>query len=588
LVSVQVIQSTKEDIGMKSKVLLLLVALLAIMGQSLMAGGGNESSAEPGSASAADDGPQYGGTITWVGHTTTPQSWDIGDAFWLQTFTHGPFYDGLLEGDVFSYGPRGSDEFSFTAKNFVPEEFVRGALAESWEVTPDQIIFKIRKGIMWALGPDRESRELTAHDIVASHTRSVERRRESWPGSVAFINEYRALDDYTLVLDMSSYNAAWSNWVGYGHNTLVQPPEVTESNPSVWNSHVGVGTGPFLLKDYVEQSHIEYERNPNWFRSPITVDGTEYDVPFVDTLRYVYPGDEAAAVAALRTGRVDWYWNLPATYLETLEETSPDLILGRIFRGDQFRVVLRCDEPPFDDIRVRKAATLAVDQEAVGRAVLGESVLHAFPTIPAGGPVYIPMEDLPESTRDFYAYDPEKARTLLSEAGYPDGFQAELLVETRDPRYGEAAQIVKAMWDAVGIETEVNVTEHSVYSSLLFGDGDYKFAAVNASPKVDPLAAFDGYATAGATRYEDEYAQGIIDQVLQETDGEVRTAMLQDLGVYMMEQNTMIVIGAAQGLNAWWPWMKNYYGEAFPAVNRWSMIQGTVWIDEDLKDSLGY
>ncbi|GAI26075.1 unnamed protein product, partial [marine sediment metagenome] len=270
--------------------------------------------------------------LNWFGSTQeyTPASWDLADILWLSSVTSGPYLDKLLTGDIFTYGPRGSNEYLFGYPEYIPDEYIGGQLAESWEVSPERIVYQIRPGIMWHESPIMESRELTADDIVHSLRRFVAAMKPLWPVRVAMIDD---IDDiyaqgkYTVVVETNSYEPNWEFYIAWGFQTGIQPPELVEAGAADWRNHVGIGTNAFLLTNYVDGVAAMYVPNPDWWDKKKTINGKEYDTPFIDKLVYPFIKDESTKIAALRTGKIDFMSEIPLRYEDTLKQTCPNLIV---------------------------------------------------------------------------------------------------------------------------------------------------------------------------------------------------------------------------------------------------------------------
>ena len=110
--------------------------------------------------------------------------------------------------------------------------------------------------------------------------------------------------------------------------TRVYPREIVEAGPGDWRNWRGIGTGPFLLEDFVEGSTVTYVRNPTYtvpYWDTATINGKEYEIPFIDRLVHSLITDISSQIAALRTGKIDQHDNLTAEYVESLQNTNPEM-----------------------------------------------------------------------------------------------------------------------------------------------------------------------------------------------------------------------------------------------------------------------
>jgi len=328
--------------------------------------------------------PQYGGMVSnylWGGE---PGGADHVVDDWPSIAYTGPVIEHLLMGDFETYGPRGTGEYSFGFGGWSRDVCTRGSIAESWEITPDRdkLIFHIRPGIMWAaygLEHVMEPRELTAEDVAWSLNRSIDgpmmgggMRAENggWIGSLYVLDDMvvvEAAEDKFVpsLIGLQHLTGGWA--------TGIYAPEVVAAGASDWNNLVG--TGPFMFKECIAGSYISFTRNPHYWDTT-TINGVEYEIPFIDELVYPVIPDESTLVAALRTGALDVWYSVPVVYGDTLTQTSPELLqqYSRFLRT--YLLALRTDRPPFDNLEVRRAMMMAIDMEAFSRAT------HVPPYIP--------------------------------------------------------------------------------------------------------------------------------------------------------------------------------------------------------------
>ncbi|GAI87143.1 unnamed protein product, partial [marine sediment metagenome] len=372
--------------------------------------------------------PQRGGTlIVFRGVSTGTDSTDMtGTEVIAVTPLVGPIIDYLVMGDFETYGPRGTNEYAFNIGAIVQvdKKFLRGALAESWELHwPDSVVIHIRPGVYWqAMGKEHvmESRELTADDVVFSMTHVYDTVLQmALTEHGGFIDRVYAADKYTVIVETSSYQANWLRHLS-GYQLGVYAPEVIEAGLDDWNELVG--TGPFMFKKYVAGSHMTYARNPNFWGSPITINGTEYEIPFVDELVYALIPDMSTRVAALRTGKLDIYHKMSLKYEDTLAQTTPELLKLNILKDDITVLPLKCDKEPFNNRNVRRAMMMALDRETMVKALMikGEANPWLIGGFSAG---QAPLEVYSASNREVFEYNPEKARQMLIDEGYPEGFK---------------------------------------------------------------------------------------------------------------------------------------------------------------------
>ena len=166
-----------------------------------------------------------------------------------------------------------------------------------------------------------ENREMVAEDVVAD----LKYYRES-PFGERFrgvSGDIYATDRYTLVIEFTALDVAMLDILTLNQMTAISPPEMEAAGMDKWENQVG--TGPFLFGGYEVDSHVTYERNPNYWDTT-TIEGQEYQLPFVDKVIVPIIPDEASMVAALRTGKGDMAFSVFAVHWQTpLEDATTRL-----------------------------------------------------------------------------------------------------------------------------------------------------------------------------------------------------------------------------------------------------------------------
>jgi len=541
---------------------------------------------------AAPSGPQYGGTLKVIGilATVDPITWDPANCHWMTDYHISFYQENLVIGDL-SRGPRGTNEFGFNFSAWIPDDLTTGMLAEDWtQPDPLTVIFTIRKGVYF---PDKtgvmSSRELTADDVEYSLNRLFEsprlpKDRFDWVESVT------ATAKYEVVLQMSKFHSNWLAMIAWGAAYVkIYPPELVTAGIADWRN--AVGTGPFMLDDYVKGSSLTYVRNPIYWGKE-TIDGEDYKLPFADSLLLPIIPDASTRLAALRTGKADIIESVPWEERASLERTCPDLLKSRYLAAGAPALVIRMDTPPFDDIRVRQALSMAIDRQAfIDSQIGGEGVLLSFP-LSAAWPasIYTPLEEMPESVQELFTYNPEKAKALLTEAGYPDGFKAET-VTTSDAASIDFASVVVSYLADIGVELEINPYEYATYNGIIYGRS-YKHTIAAAQGNSNPFAVLRSRIRPtdpfNFSMFNDPYADDIIAQIETESDITAKNQMMKDINVYFLEQAPLVIFPTGYTYKYAWPWVKNWFGEHEAGFYNPAPIYARIWLDQDLKKEMDY
>ena len=567
--------------------------LLSLAAMPLWAAAAGEE--QPAAAAAAPGEPQYGGTLTVVtfkAHDETVR-WDATLGKYQTNTFQSPFAESLLAGDVDTHGPRGSNEYLFNSIEFVPLQFARGQLAESWEITSDPpgIIFHIRPGVMWT-GNEHigmQPREFVAADAVHHLDRF---RTSTHAADYYYLENVYADGDHKFVVEFNQGYSFWPFDLGYGTFAHHVAPETFEAPGGIQDWRNQVGTGPYILTDYVDGSTVAFERNPNYWDTT-TIDGKEYQLPFTDEFVLPLIADESTRLAALRTGRIDWDTNLSVVSEATLDRTSPELLKYRHPRSSIFQVGFNSVREPFNDINVRRAMHFGTDQHTVAENFFQEYDLHAHPLREDAAGLFVPFEELPESSRELYTYDPERAKQMLADAGYPDGFRT--VINTADILdWPTLAAAVKDQWSRIGVEAEVIVHDGAAIwpmlnpadeaaryqGALVFGNGNTMIPF--------HLAKCAGEHSYAVTGLDDPEYSALFAAAMAEMDYDKMSAMGRELFTMCIASATIIPLGDGHDITYVWPWVKNYFGEIETGFVSVGPIGARIWLDQALKQEMGY
>ncbi|NKC30701.1 ABC transporter substrate-binding protein [Falsiroseomonas selenitidurans] len=407
-------------------------------------------------------------------------------------------------------------------------------LAASWEaIEPTVWEFRLRPGVTW-----HDGQPFTAEDVAFSIARPplVPNSPASFSPFVRAIKRTEVIDPLTVRFHTAAPHPLLP--VELGSIAIVARHAVEGRGTEDFNAgRAAIGTGPYRITSAVPGDRFELARNPAWFGPAQPWERVTYRVVANDTAR----------VSALLAGDVDVIDQVPSTDLARLRRDSRVSIaevqgLRLIFiafdrsrRGNLPQVTDNAGNPlptnPFDDLRVRRALTIAVNREALVDRVMEGAAAPAGQWMPRGTTTHAPDVPVP-------AFDPEAARRLLAEAGYPDGFRMTLFTPNdRYPNDARTAQAVAQMWTRIGVRTAVEAlpwTSFSVRSSRqefplrLAGWGSSTGEA--GSFLISVIGTFDRRAQRGAAnaaRYSNPALDALTDRAATLLKLEDRAAVLQ-------------------------------------------------------------
>ncbi len=371
-----------------------------------------------GSLAHADALPVEGGTleIGTVNRGLPVLTWDPADWNWKTNHDTGQFYEQLFSADL-TKSRRNGGIHPFYADAWLPTDAMRGELAERWEFKQDplRLIVYLRKGIMFPEKPGvMKSREFVADDVIYTYNR-LDKSPKRINTYFDYVEKVEATDKHTVVFTLKSFNAEWAYRFGYGYFSSIYPKEVVEAGPTNWKNVNG--TGPFMLTDHVQSNQNTYSKNPIYWDTE-KIGGKDYKLPFLDKLIYRNIKDEATALTALRTGKLDILEPIRWSDYETTKKSNPQLKWSKWLSMNGQFVSMRVDTKPFDDVRVRRALNMAVNkQEIVASYYGGHAELFSYPQHPDYVGYFEPLDKMPASVKELFIYDPDKAKKILAEAG---------------------------------------------------------------------------------------------------------------------------------------------------------------------------
>jgi peptide/nickel transport system substrate-binding protein len=551
--------------------------------------------------------PKYGG---WVNIPVSSAIRGFDDAWVSSTFckTLVQTNEHLLDGD-WAKGAAGTGEYDFLYGRMEPNPI--GVLLESWEFPdPDTIILHVKKGedaVHWALNPDSAAsrlvggREVTAEDIADSITRQFTlptawgyRQYYNWwypDGSAT------ATDDYTVVVKGHDVPVGTTSvWPVITEWTYILPYDVIEKYGDMQDWRNSVGTGPFMLTDYLAGSSATFVRNPNYWRKDPCGPGKGNQLPYVDGVNLLTLLDASTRMAALRTAKIDLTGSATTVYREDFDgliRANPELQYIKIL-GLGGAVYFKLDEEPFDDINVRRALHMAIDYQTIKDTYYGgkaEILWWPSPPLPGYMDSYVSLEELPESTRELFEYKPEKAKQLLDEAGYPgpNRFTFSCLCTTEESV--DQLSIVKDYWAKIGVDLKIDVRDSAVYTNMQTAKS-FKGAVIGGGSNVlsGPFKLTElQCGMAKNYGFCDQYVDDLFSKIWAfENVGkeDVRQAAKKDISTYVLPQAVMVQLPAPYVYRLWWPWVKNYHGE--DAISYCGSNEATkfLWIDQDLKEEM--
>jgi peptide/nickel transport system substrate-binding protein len=317
-------------------------------------------------------------------------------------------------------------------------------------------------------------------------------------------------------------------------------------------------------------------------------------LPYVDKVIVPVMKDLSTKVAALRTGKLDLCNQVPMNYRESLKETSPELNSREFFTGHvdyigmNFQGGMTAVEP-FTDRRVRKALNAAIDRQAIIDEIFLEGFMLVWPVGPYAEGVFSEWDELPGDLPEFFDYNPDYAKQLLKDAGYPNGFDTELIVYMAHPRREDTLSMVVSYWDDIGVNCKLKPIEEGA-SQALSVSKDYPQMFFYGAGSGAPMF-IENWANPTANNNVANYINPELWEKFREAQSMTKaeqTPLMREVTLMFLNDMPYITLPEpATGLY-WWPWLKNFYGEVDAGYFSDAIVGSRVWLDPSKKKSLGY
>jgi peptide/nickel transport system substrate-binding protein len=457
----------------------------------------------------AEEQPRRGG-ILQVALAGDPPSLDMHqEQTFMVAIPMGPAYNTLVMFDPHNY----------------PE--IVGDLAKSWTVSDDYLTytFKLHEGVKF-----HDGSELTAADVKASWDRIVfppegviSPRRSNYQ----MIKSIEAPDPSTVVFHLHHPSPSFLSSLAHPAN-FIFAKKYLDQDVNYYKAH-SIGTGPFKLKNYVRGSYLEFERNPDYWKKGL---------PYLDGIKYFIIKDTSARAKALRSGRVDVeFRGLPPTEAEAIKQQLGDKVVVAYPKAiSNWGVAINVDKKPFDDERVRKALSLAIDRYDMAKTL---APLTSLETV--GGLMHPDSEwalsaeelqELPGFGKD-HAANLREAKRLLAEAGHPNGFKTVLTNRNVKLPYIDLGVYLISAWKKIGVEAEHKLEESATWSQTRVNrDFELLVDPYGSATVGDPDEMLDKFTTGGSEnwgRFSEPAVDALYARQAQEMDKQKRIELVKNI-----------------------------------------------------------
>jgi len=433
-------------------------------------------------------------------------------------------YDALVHVDLY-------DTLVFQT----PDGKIEPNLATSWKFKDDTtLVFTLRKGVRY-----HDGTPFKAEDVKFNFERVINNKAARWAGYIRMIKSVKVLDDQTVEIKLKNpYGPILAN---------LAIPVAAMASPAAVKKHGKdfrrrpVGTGPFIFKKWEPGEYMQFEANPNYWGGRPAIDQLEFRVIPEDTTR----------VLQLRAGQSHLAMYLPPAQMQEVEKDPKlDLVSAPLFRV--VYIGMNNLIKPFDNPLVRRAMNYAIDTQVIVDKLMMKTGKHLRGPF---GPATWGYD--PEFEKMGYSYDPEKAKRLLREAGFPSGFETDLWHPTGKYTADKiAAEAIQAQLAKVGVKAKLRTGDWGLVApTIRNGKAPVYFYGWGVMSGDADMAMYFKFHSSmwGAQGNYDRYKNPVVDKLLEQArstvDAGKRKALykeavkvvIQDAPWVFLKQEVMLV-----------------------------------------------
>lgn len=419
---------------------------------------------------------------------------------------------------------------------------MRPALAESWQTSPDQLVwtFRLRPGVTF-----HDGSPFTADDVVYSYRRIIDEELTN-VDKFSAVSDVSAVDDHTvrIILSRPTPNLL-TNLGGFKGMAIVQRRNVEDGQIA---THP-IGTGPFSFVSQKRGDSISLRANAQYWGGAPKIPGVTY--------RFI--SEPSTALSALQAGEVDWTDAVPPQRVSQLRNDD-SVHLAETPSNDYWYLALNEARAPWNDVRVRQAVAYAIDRPSIVQATSYGTAQANQLAIPQGNPWYVPY--------DRYSRDLERARSLLQEAGAaPESM--DLLVTSDYPQTVTAAQVIADNLAPLGITVNIRTVD---FASWLDDQNSGRFDMLmmgwlgNIDPDDFYYAQHHTDGASNAQKFSDPRVDALLDAGRTETDHRARKQDYAQAATLIADEVSYLYLYNPAVIQAWTPALSGYQARRDKAI----------------------
>jgi len=328
------------------------------------------------------------------------------------------------------------------------------ALAKDYKVSKDgkEYIFVIKKGVKFHDGKpfDAEDVKFTFDRLMDSKTGTAH------PEYYKDIDLVQVVDSHTVKIKLTNVNSMFLFNLARPDSMIVNKQAVDKIKSAP------VGTGPFKLVEWARGDHITLTKFEDYHKKGI---------PYLDKVTFKFIGDPSAQIASLKAGDIDVIAYDVSPENALLLEKDPKFKVLNGYTTSKVVLSTNNSRKPFTDVKVRRAMAHAIDRSALIKGAMSGYGVPIGTHMDPGNPFYMDLTSA-------YPFNPEKAKQLLTDAGYPNGFEAVIKLPERYAYAKRSGEIIADMLSQVGIKLKIELTEWGQWIDRVFKNADYDLTVI--------------------------------------------------------------------------------------------------------------
>jgi peptide/nickel transport system substrate-binding protein len=335
------------------------------------------------------------------------------------------------------------------------------ALAKGYKISKDgkEYTFVLKKGVKF-----HDGKPFDAEDVKYTFERLMDPKAGiAHPEYYKDIDAVQVVDSHTIKVKLKNVNSMFLFNLARGDSIIVnkQAVDKLKSEP--------VGTGPFKFVEWVRGDHVTLVRFEGYYKK---------DLPYLDKVTYKFIGDPSAQIASLKAGDIDVIGYDVSPENAALLEKDPKFKVMNGYTTTKAIMSTNNSKKPFDDVRVRRAMAHAIDRSALIKGAMSGYGVPIGTHMDPGNPYYVDLTSV-------YPYSPEKAKQLLKEAGYPNGFEAVIKLPERYAYAKRCGEIIADMFSQVGIKLKIELMEWGQWLDRVFKNADFDLTVIGHAEPFD-------------------------------------------------------------------------------------------------------